>query len=242
MSAGHDHPDWQSADTVKLKRVVENRAIENYRWRCRQENGDHDLPYLAGYSKDGDTLYIDRHLPDHLDIEVNGAKWRINPREFIRIHEIMEKALIDVLGWNYGPAHAVANAAERREVLERGIPWLAYNEALAPYIKADELEKLETVPPDLDMTPYLFPPVNRMLIKRMRAAMGEEKIEKTDPKVNYSDDRGKPGRHCGPDRDWPRGYCKSYDGDCSCARVEGYIDAKGGCDLWSKADAKQEKE
>jgi hypothetical protein len=236
MSTGHDHPDWQSADTTKLKRIMENPRIEQWRWRYRPIKREHDLPYLGGYSRDGNTLYIDRHLPDTLEIEDDGTKWVIDPCEFIRLHEEMEKGLLETLGWHYGNAHALANAAERRAVLERGIPWLAYNQALAPFIKADETERLETVPADLDMTPYLFPPVDRALISRMRKAMGEEKLEKTDPKVSYSDDSGRPNHHCGPDSDWPTGYCKFYDGQHSCSKVEGYIAAHGGCKLWKAAN------
>lgn len=236
MSAGHEHSDWVSADTGKLKRVMENPAIQQYRWnRCLKENKDHDLPYLAGYSKDGDTIYFDRHLPDTIELMDDGRKWIFDPREFVRIHEQIEKALIDVLGWKYGPAHAVANAAERRAVLEHGIPWLAYNEALEPYIKADEMERLKSVPAELDMTPYLFPPVNYTLIKRMQAAMGKQKLEKTDPKVDYADDAGKPSEHCGPDERWPKGWCSMYVGDNECSAVAGYIAPHGYCRLWKRA-------
>ena len=174
MSAGHEHSDWVSADTGKLKRIMEDPAIQQYIWsHFGQMNCDHDLPYLAGYSKDGHTIYFDRHLPDTLSVEVDGRKWSFCPRDFIRLHEQIEKALIEVYDYEYGPAHAVANARERRAVLERGITWIPYNEALEPYIKADETERLKSVPADLDMTPYLFPPVSYTLIKRMQAAMGK---------------------------------------------------------------------
>lgn len=239
MAAGHDHPDWVSADTAKLKRFMEDPAVQQYRWsHFSLTNQDHDLPYLAGYSKDGNTIYFDRHLPEQIDIIVDGRKWTIDPRDFVRIHEQTEKTLIDVRNLRYGPAHSLANAAERRAVLARGIPWIPYNEALDPFIKADEIERLKSVPADLDMRPYNFPPVNRLLIKRMYAAMGQKKLKKTDPTVEYSDDRGRPNRHCGPDQDWPKGWCAHYDSQYTCAVVQGYISPKGGCKLFRRASSR----
>lgn len=229
MSAGHDHGNWFAADTGKLNRVLESREYDQWRWTHRPIDDSFDLPYLGGYSQDGKTIYIDRHLPQELKI----GRRLIRPRDFIRLHEEMEKYLIDMLEWPYAKAHPMGNAAERRAVLSEGIFWDSYRLALDPFIKADAHEKLEKVPADLDMTPYLAPPVDRKLISRMRRAMGEEKREKNDPEVNYSDTRGYPRRHCGPDSDWPRGFCEHY-GNHDCALVEGYIEAKGGCDLWEQ--------
>jgi hypothetical protein len=54
-------------------------------------DNDHDLPYLAGYSEDGMTIYFDRHLPEKLEYEYDGIKRFFDPRDFIRIHEETEK-------------------------------------------------------------------------------------------------------------------------------------------------------
>jgi predicted metal-dependent RNase len=32
--------------------------------RVKHLDRKHDIPYLAGYSLDGDTIYIDRHMPN----------------------------------------------------------------------------------------------------------------------------------------------------------------------------------
>lgn len=240
MSAGHHLSDWSAASSAKVDKVLNDPAVQRYRQRFARDNSEHDLPYLAGYSTDGCTIYFDRHLPEFLEaIDDDGKKYLFRPREFVRLHEETEKSIIDALGWHYLNAHEIANGAERRAVVSAGIPWRAYRKAVDKYIKADEIEKLKTVPADLDMRPYFARPVNRKLIARMHKAMGQEKLEKTDPKVNYSDDRGTPSRHCGPDAGWTRNYCE-YFGDCDCKEVIGYIDPRGGCDLYEKAGAKTE--
>jgi hypothetical protein len=214
---------------------MKNSAVERALLSIgRMDNREYDLPYLAGYSEDGETIYFDRHLPDKLDAVQDGQNWVFDPHAFIRLHEETEKALIMALGWRYGPAHQVANAVERRAVLAAGIPWLAYERAVEPYIKADAKEKLKVIPPDLDWAPYYFPPINRTLIKRMQVAQGQEKLDKDDASVNYSPDRGKPTRHCGPDNGWPEHYCE-YFRQNSCTKVLGYIEPRGGCDLFQEA-------
>src|SRR4029077_3212458 len=54
---------------------------------------DYDVPYIAGYSADGRTVFIDRHLPRTF------RSWtqtiRVVP--FLLVHEIIEKALLDEL-------------------------------------------------------------------------------------------------------------------------------------------------
>jgi hypothetical protein len=60
-----------------------------------------DIPYIAGYSEDGKTVFIDRHLP-------RSFRWllktvRVEP--FLLTHEIVEKALLDELRLHYLHAH-----------------------------------------------------------------------------------------------------------------------------------------
>lgn len=47
-----------------------------------------DIPYIAGYSIDAKTVYIDRHLP--LTLKAKNKDVRIEP--FLVCHEIVEKA------------------------------------------------------------------------------------------------------------------------------------------------------
>jgi hypothetical protein len=171
MSAGHDISAWMTADEGKARRALEHPSVRAWLERTwRPIDRDHDLPYLAGYSEDGGTIYVDRHLPEQIEAIWDGNKRIFRPHEFLRLHEETEKALIDALGWNYLQAHSVANRVERRAVLSAGIFMQPYRKALDPYIKADDHEKLKKVPADLDPTPYLYPPVDHKLIARMKKA------------------------------------------------------------------------
>jgi hypothetical protein len=107
---------------------------------------DHDIPYVAGYSKDGKTIYIDRHFP------LTMGKTNIKP--FILTHEMTEKALIDFYHLDYEQAHHLATHAERMHADEEGLDWKKYTAHCEKYFKPLEHEKLEKVPADLDLTPY----------------------------------------------------------------------------------------
>ncbi len=75
---------------------------------------DHDIPYLAGYSKDGKTIYIDRHMPRTM--KLRGRE--IDSDRFLILHEEVEKTLIDQLGLHYLHAHQIATRAEEAAVPE----------------------------------------------------------------------------------------------------------------------------
>jgi len=108
---------------------------------------EHDVPYVAGYSKDGKTIYIDRHLEltdDGVDIE-----------PFLIIHEHTEKSLIDVFGLHYQEAHKIAEHMENEAVKKSGkLTVHEYESHYNKYIKEISYEKIERPPPDLDLTPY----------------------------------------------------------------------------------------
>jgi hypothetical protein len=38
-------------------------VVKALRRRVRSVNHEYDIPYIAGYSVDGKTIFIDRHLP-----------------------------------------------------------------------------------------------------------------------------------------------------------------------------------
>jgi hypothetical protein len=238
VSAGHGHGHGGDIDVAPLSSQVMDRLLSNPEiiasiLAFNVMNKEYDLPYLAGYSKDGKTVYIDRHLPQMLTCEEDGRKFEFNPASFVRRHEIMEKACIDVLGWGYSHAHGAGNGYERRGVLAAGMFWDPYNKALTPYIKADEKEKLVKIPPDLDMTPYYAPPVNRALVDHMLAAQGKGGEKHNKKEVEYS--KGHATSHCGPTPSWPRGSCRHFEEPSGCGLVKGYIDRTYWCRLWSKA-------
>jgi hypothetical protein len=125
-------------------------AVQAIRRRVKIVNREYDIPYIAGYSLDGDTVFIDRHLPKTF-------RWitktvRVEP--FLLTHEIVEKALLDELRLHYLHAHQIAVRAERDAVKAAGVSWWAYQRFVKKYEKPIEEEKLVRVPSQLDLTPY----------------------------------------------------------------------------------------
>lgn len=125
-------------------------AVRAIRRRVRVVSRDYDIPYIAGYSKDGRTVFIDRHLP-------RSFRWlmrtvRVEP--FLLTHEIVEKALLDELRLHYLHAHQVAVRAERDAVKAAGVSWWVYQGFMKRHEKHIEEERLLKVPAALDLTPY----------------------------------------------------------------------------------------
>jgi len=110
----------------------------------------YDVPYLAGYSRDGRTIYIDRHLPKSF---VARGK-RIFVDQYLILHEAVEKSLLDELGLIYQHAHQIALRAEEAGVRAAGVSWSDYDRFMQKYIKSVGDEKLSRIPPELDIKPY----------------------------------------------------------------------------------------
>lgn len=150
MSAGHRHGEKHPKDHDHAHEILKDPNVRKHLSKQPKIDKSHDIPYLAGYSRDGKTVYLDRHFPEVL--EINGQ--HVNAHEFVAIHERCEKAAIDAQQKNYEQAHKFATTVEHSALEAHGINPGDYEKALAPYIKAAEHEKIERIPPDLDMTPY----------------------------------------------------------------------------------------
>lgn len=125
----------------------------------------HDVPYLAGYSTDGATIYIDRHLPKTYTTR-SGRRVRIE--RFLLLHEAVEKALIDEVGLHYQHAHQIATRAEQAAVRSEGLSWSEYDRFTQRYVKTMGSERVTRPPPDLDLRPYLDER-DTPVLRRMRA-------------------------------------------------------------------------
>src|SRR3954447_21834350 len=146
---------------VKLEREVRHKSedideavlldvVKAIRRRVGVINREYDVPYIAGYSRDGHTVFIDRHLP-------RTFRWllktvRVEP--FLLTHEIVEKALLDELRLHYLHAQQIAARAERDAVKAAGVSWWAYQSFMKRPEKQIEEEKLVRIPRTLDLTPY----------------------------------------------------------------------------------------
>jgi hypothetical protein len=235
VSSGHSHAGGYGLDTGQLDRLLRNEEVRECLFRPFTVNRDCDVPYIAGYSTDGETIYIDRHLPETIKFEIDGKKYELDPTPFLLTHERTEKALIDALGYGYSQAHRVATAAERRQFMQHHGPgiWVHYQAAMDKYAKYDEHEKLQKPPKDLDMTPYEASPVNKALLAHLEKAMGKPKVSKEESE--YDATGGKPSKHCGPDAGWPKGYCSMYREEHKCTKVRGWIAHRGHCKYWDPA-------
>jgi hypothetical protein len=118
--------------------------------RVKKIDRDHDIPYVAGYSQNGEKIFIDRHMPKSF---LHNGK-RILTDRFIILHEAVEKALLDELALNYLHAHQIALRTERAAVEADGISWKSYNAFTKEHEKEISDERLTTVPSDLDLIPY----------------------------------------------------------------------------------------
>lgn len=97
-------------------------------------NTDYDVKSGAVASKDSDTVYIDKHIPEPF-------------HPFLAVHEEVEKHLM-AGGMHYDPAHIVATLAEKHAVNEAGIDWDHYTDAVDPYVAKAEKESGKNPPPD----------------------------------------------------------------------------------------------
>jgi hypothetical protein len=137
-------PEWY------VSSLMMDRALDAVVRRVKKFDRKHDVPYLAGYSEDGKTIYIDRHMP-------RSFKYRgrtIDTDRFLILHEEVEKTLIDQLGLHYLHAHQIATRAEQAAVRAARIDWRDYDRFMQKYVKRIGDERLTKVPKDLDTKPY----------------------------------------------------------------------------------------
>jgi hypothetical protein len=137
-------PEWY------VSSLMMDRALDAICRRVKTLDRKHDIPYLAGYSLDGKTIYIDRHMPPKF-------KFRgrvIDTDRFLILHEEVEKALIDRLGLHYLHAHQIATRAEEAAVRAAGVLWRDYDRFMQKHVKTIGDERLTRVPHDLDLKPY----------------------------------------------------------------------------------------
>jgi hypothetical protein len=137
-------PEWY------ISTLMMDRALDAIMRRVKNLDRKHDIPYLAGYSKDGKIIYIDRHMPPMFRYEGRD----INTDRYLILHEEVEKTLIDQLNLHYLHAHQIASRAEQAAVRAAGISWHAYDRFMQDNVKHIGDERLTKVPADLDLKPY----------------------------------------------------------------------------------------
>ena len=109
----------------------------------------YSIPYLAGTNKDNTKVYIDKDLPQQLDIDGK----LVDVTKYLVCHEETEKPLMDS-GKTYQEAHKVATETEKSMVEADGLKWESYDKVMQDYIKADEEGHEGDYPDDLETCPY----------------------------------------------------------------------------------------
>src|ERR1700681_1424020 len=137
-------PEWY------ISSLMLDRALDAIVRRVKNLDRNHDVPYLAGYSNDGRTIYIDRHMPRSM--KFRGRE--MDTDRFLILHEEVEKTLIDQLNLHYLHAHQIATRAEEAAVRAAGLRWRDYDRFMQKYVKKIGDERLSKVPRDLDTKPY----------------------------------------------------------------------------------------
>jgi hypothetical protein len=160
-------PEWY------VSSLMLDRALDAICRRVKKLDRDHDIPYVAGYSEDGKTIYIDRHMPQ--SFKFRGRT--IDTDRFLILHEEVEKTLIDQLGLHYLHAHQIATRAEQAAVRAAGVTWRNYDRFMQKYVKRIGDERLTKVPGDLDTKPYRDEHDDDLLL-RMLASIDKGKTPK----------------------------------------------------------------
>jgi hypothetical protein len=200
VSTGHRHKSDLSDDELVdlLAEALDSAKIKKRLSEHYTLVTDYDIPLLGSSSIGGRKVYLDRHLKYGPKNGHGGWPYGILPLQGKSIdvrpplvrHERLEQACEDILGWPYKIAHAVATRWEHDLVKRKGFDPEKYEDVLAPYIKADQHERIVKVPTDLDRRPMLAPPVDRKLIDHVNATTNKEK--RTHAAVIYVSKSDKP--------------------------------------------------
>lgn len=138
------------AERDKIDTILDRPDIREAVDRPRDINRKYDVPYLAGSSKEGDTTYIDRRLPEKC--KVGDDECDVAP--YLNTHEQTEHALMKIGKMPYEDAHSIATQKEREHVEKDGYSWDDYEHTMDGYLDKTEHEKPENPPPDLYVKPY----------------------------------------------------------------------------------------
>ena len=141
-----------------------SREAERHIYQIKKVSRDYEVPYLAGYSRDGSTLYIDKYSARGF-ITSNGVK--VDTDKYLCIHEYVEDSCLRN-GATYTLGHAIASLAEAKAVEEDNVPLMEYNRFMDGEVrKAGSRKSYEDLPPDLDTRPYFQDHKSNDLLMRM---------------------------------------------------------------------------
>lgn len=111
------------------------------------------VPLAGGTSKDGGRIYMSPHLAEPITVRrLDGTEAKVDARQFVAIHESVEKPLMDH-GLTYEQAHAIATKAEEDAVRSRGFDPVDYQAKVKPLVERARADAGRQ-PADLETKPY----------------------------------------------------------------------------------------
>lgn len=110
----------------------------------------HDVPAFAGSSNDNKTVFIDRRVPESVNLDGKN----VDLAKYLAVHETVEHKLMTDHSIPYPEAHARATAAERAAVEGDGVSWKSYEAHIDGMLPKIEKEKIVNPPDDLSMKVY----------------------------------------------------------------------------------------
>ena len=159
-------PFAESERTWHLSPKMEDLSLKTI---LKKVNRKYEIPYLAGYSEDGKTIYIDKDMPEKF--ESKGKTFYTD--QYLVLHEVVEKSLIDSYGLDYFTAHQIAYRAEMAAVEVDKINWKDYDDFMKKWVKKidhfDRNSKENSFPYDLDLTPYVDEKDKQLITKLKKA-------------------------------------------------------------------------
>ena len=143
----HNRPKQVQYISAQAERVAADPRFKKLMAQRVRIERTHDIPYLAGYSEDGRTVFFDRHYRPFMTKDVDTTP-------FLLVHEKAEKACLTLFKMKYQHAHDIATYLEYKAVKKAGIDWKEYSDYLQPFIRATDRERVRRVPKNLDLQPY----------------------------------------------------------------------------------------
>lgn len=160
------HATPSDAFSIKPRRLAVSRrpldlsdqitAVADFLVSREIVNRDFDIPYAAGFSMDGKTIYIDREMSDGYSSSKSGRKSvHVSAERFLVLHEALEKAVLDQFGFLYQYAHQFALRFERVAVQAANLDLEAYENFMEKSVRRAGAQPILLVPRDLDLKPYV---------------------------------------------------------------------------------------
>jgi len=111
----------------------------------------YEMPYLAGYSRTGHRIYIDKRIVRKFKLKDGRI---MDVTKYLVVHESTEKFLEDTKKYKYPYAHEKATGIERNMVEADNYPWDEYQAYVLSEVKRlKKIDRTEPLPKDYDDKP-----------------------------------------------------------------------------------------